>query len=441
MPSARLPFLVALGLGLAAVPATSRADDPAPNKPLAPKLNFAQQFVEGLRLGAPIEADPLVLFPLEMDAAPAALPVVLHTDAVGARISEPVFPARQFDVEAANSGDRPVLLLGGTLLVGGSRDRLISQDVIVPPGVAVDVRAHPAAPASEARRPAQPFATLPMTAPPYLRRRALQGASIGLVPTFASHFLEFRAPTLESKALAAVAASPLLQRYCEACFAAAAGVLKLKAHGVVVGFIVVVEGRPQAVEIFGSPALLQEGFGPILRGASFASAAIRLRAEKVGIKLPEEGLKFDEMAKDVDQLLGRLKKATYRLDPDVRAEGQALYVRTSDDSSGRAVSEGGRLVHMTVFPHDSFQSAIFGGPVLPEFDEYDRDDEYAPGYDELARRAATGRRLTPYEQRLLDRMRNRRGPGFLGPTQGPSTAPTPPSTSPTPPSTTPQGPR
>src|SRR5436190_307869 len=168
-----------------------------------------------------------------------------------------------------------------TPLVGGARDRLVSQDVLVPPGTAVDARAHPAAPSSERYKPAKPFVTLPMLAPPYLRRRALQGASISLVPTFASHFLEFRVGT-EGKSLAAVAASPLLQKYCESCFAAAAGVLKLGVKsGVVVGFVVVVEGRPQAVELFGSPTILQDAFGPILRGASFASAAIRLRAEKV----------------------------------------------------------------------------------------------------------------------------------------------------------------
>jgi hypothetical protein len=419
MPSVRLPLAgVVLAALLVVGSRPSRADDPVPNKPLAPPRNWAQTFVETLRLGAPIEADPLVLFPLEVDGTVEAAPIVVHTDAGGARLSEPVFPARSFDVEAANPGDRPVLVLGGTVLVGGSRDRLVSQDAIVPPGTAVDLRAHPAAPASEARRPAVPFATLGMLAPPYLRRRALQGASIGLVPTFASHFLEFRVDGSTSKSFATVAASPLLQRYCETCFAAAAGALKLGARGVVVGFIVVVEGRPQAVEIFGSPAVLQDAFGPILRGASFAAAAIRLRAEKVGIKLPEQ-TKFEDVTKDVEELVVRLKKATYRIDPDVRADGQALYLRTSDDSWGRAVSMGGRLVHLTLFPHDSFQSAIFGGPVLPEFDEGDVDDETTPGYAELVRREATGRRLTPFERRLLDRLRARPQP----PVPTPSTTP------------------
>ena len=420
MPSVRLPLAgAALAVLLVVGSRSSRADDPAPNKPLAPARNWAQTFVERLRLGTPIEADPLVLFPLEMDGPVEAPPIVVHTDAVGARISEPVFPARTFDVEAANPGDRPVLLLAGTILVGGARDRLVSQDVIVPPGTALDVRSHPAAPASEARKPAKPFVTLPMLAPPYLRRRALQGASISLVPTFASHFLEFRVDGDPSKSFPTVAASPLLQRYCESCFSAAAGALKLQAHGVVVGFIVVVEGRPQAVEVFSSPAVLQDAFGPILRGASFAAAAIRLRAEKVGIKLPE-AIKFEDLTKDVQELMVRFQKATYRMDPDVRAEGQALYMRTSDDSWGRAVSDGGRLVHLTLFPHDPFQAAIFGGPVSPEFDEGDIDDETTPGFQELARREAAGRRLTPFEQRLLERMRARRG---APPVPTPSTTP------------------
>ena len=407
MPSVRLPLAgAALAACLFVGSRPSLADDPAPNKPLAPPNNWAQTFVEALRLGTPIEADPLVLYPLEIDGVVEAAPIVVHTDVVGARVSEPVFPARSFDVEAANAGDKPVLLMGGTILVGGNRDRLVSQDVIVAPGTAADVRAHPAAPGSEARRPAVPFATLPMLAPPYLRRRALQGASISLVPTFASHFLEFRVDGAVSKSFATVAVSPLLQRYCESCFSAAAGALKIKAHGVVVGFVVVVEGRPQAVEVFGSPAILQDAFGPILRGASFASAAIRLRAEKVGIKLPEE-IKFEAVTKDVEELMVRLKKATYRMDPDVRAEGQAVYLRTSDDSWGRAVSDGGRLVHLTLFPHDPFQSAVFGGPVIPDVDDVDVDDETTPGYQELVRRSATGRRLTPFEQRLLDRLRAR----------------------------------
>ena len=106
MRTVRILFLGAAALAgvLVAGQGTSRAEDPAPVKPAAPVRNFAQALVDQIKVGSPIEADPLVLFPLVVDGPVAELGVVVHTEAGGARIAEPIFPARQFDVEAANSG-------------------------------------------------------------------------------------------------------------------------------------------------------------------------------------------------------------------------------------------------------------------------------------------------------------------------------------------------
>lgn len=38
-----------------------------------------------------------------------------------------------------NSGTKPILLMGGDLLVGGQQDRVVEHDVVIPPGKSVDV--------------------------------------------------------------------------------------------------------------------------------------------------------------------------------------------------------------------------------------------------------------------------------------------------------------
>jgi hypothetical protein len=58
-----------------------------------------------------------------------------------------------------------------------------------------------------------------------------------------------------------------------------------------------------------------------------------------------------------------------------------------------------------VFPHDPFERRLYAKPLLPPDGEQEDEDV---DVGELERRADSGRRLTEYERRLLDRMRRRR---------------------------------
>jgi hypothetical protein len=249
-------------------------------------------------------------------------------------------------------------------------------------------------------------------APSYLRKRAQFGGTASMVPNFVDNFLEFRNEGDERASLAAINDSTLLEKYCAACHQSLDEFPMPREGRRVLGFVAAIRGRIQALEVFGSSELLQKAFEHILKGHTFAAAAVELRAKKAGIPIPgrddpEKTLKV--VVEDANELLKSLQRATYRED-DVEddAAGEALLLRTPGGTRGRALGLGGNLVHLTIFPHDPFEHALYSHDLEPP-DEDILSDPSSPGVEELTRRSGPGRRLTEAEQRLLDRLRQRGG--------------------------------
>lgn len=400
--------LVALVLTLGAAPGEAKDEK-----------NFVQKVLEWVEVGDPIVTDKITLYPLVIPRALPDVGVVAATDADVVEFTEPDFPRRRYDLGVKNEGDKPVLVIGGTILEGGKRDRLVRQSSIVAPASEAELRTLPASTSSERRKVAVPFNVADSLAPLYLRQQAEFGGSVGTVTGFIARWLDFRMEGDERKSLVAIATSEKLKAFCLPCHQAASRFPKTEGKGPrVIGGVGVIRGRIQGLFLYGNNALVRECFPMMLKGATYPAAAIELRAQKAGIPLPasneDPAVTQAKVLKDVNDLLNNLRKATYRKDRlEEGVIGEALLVKTSNSTRGRAIGLNGNLVQFVVFPYDPFKNALYGTAIdVPNPEEM--EDPERPGGAEVRRRAAMpGRRLTEYEKRLLERLRPNRG-GFPG---------------------------
>jgi hypothetical protein len=413
----RVPTLVPF-LAIALLPtfaARARGEDAPPGR------NFVQRVLDAVSLGEPFQTDQVILIPLIAAEEPAPLDVVTNVFNPDVSYGDPEFPRHRYDVVALNEGKKHVLLLGGTVLEGGRRDRVLRVDVILPPGGEAEVRALPAASARDQRKDAATFRMSTTLAPSYLRKRAQTTGNATTVTNFVSNFLAFRNEGDTRESLAAINESTVLEEYCAVCHQSLEEFPLPKEGRRVVGFVAAVRGRIQAFELFGHSDLTLRAFEHILKGHTFAAAAVELIAKRQGVPIPGKDDADKTLAIVVElarDLLAQLRRARYREDETGAGQaGSALLVRTVTGTQGRAVGLDGRLVHLAVFPHDPFEHRLYSQELEPPEEEI-LSDPSRPGIAELERRSGQpGTRLTEAEQRLLDRLRagglgtGPRGPG------------------------------
>lgn len=396
-------FALALVLALGAAP-TALAKDNAPDP--------IKGFLEGLTIGEGIATAEVIIFPLLAAEKPGKIEIRPSTWAENVGFNEPDLPKRRFNVNIANNEPGTLLLLGGTVLGGGSRDRVIPQDVLIPAGARVEIETIAAAPSSDHRKEPLPFRLGSSLAPPYIRERAEFSPTNTLVPNFASHFLDFRNDGDKRKSLSAINASDRLTKLCLPCHESLAK-FPLADGGRVVGVITAVRGRIGSLELFGDNRLLKAYFEPLLKSHTFAAAAIAVKAKKLRVPLPTDDnadATMEKLQKDAQKLLERVQKAKFKEgDTPKNGAGQYWIFRTSNSTRGAATIHDNRLIHMAVFPYEPFENALFGRRVKAPNDESEYG-EYSQG--ELERKSRHGR-LSEYEKRLLDRMRRNRAGGGL----------------------------
>jgi hypothetical protein len=403
----RALLLVAAALFVLAPFAPARAED-------EPELNFIQQALAGLTIGEGTMTQEVAVFPILAPEKPERVEIAASSWAKNVGWHEPEFPKKRYNVGVANNETKPLLVLGGTLLGGGARDRMFPRDVLIPAGGRVELGAIVTSPSSEQRKDPVGFRVGTSLAPPYLRERAEFNPSNTLVPNFARHFLDFRNEGDERKSLAAINASTQLTKLCLPCHEGLAAFPSAEG-GRVVGLITAVRGRIRSLEMFGDNHLLKAWFEPLLKSHTFAAAAIALKAKKLRIKDPAKEdweAALADMKVEAEKLLDSLQKAKYKEgDAPKDSVGEYLILRTSNSTRGTGTALDGRLVHLSVFPYDPFEHALFSSrlKVPGDLDEYS-----GLGEENLEGRLGRGQRLTEYEKRLLDRMRKSRSGGAAG---------------------------
>jgi hypothetical protein len=409
VPVRTLTILTVLAaLGLAVVPADAEDEE----------LNFLEKALSGLRLGKAMAADQIVIFPLIAEEKPESTPIVSARRSADFRITELPWPERPYDVELSNEGARPVLLLGGSNLVGGRLDRLVPRDILLPGKHQAEVETLPAEYPKDRRAKPPPFrmgdtevpAVLSFrigntVAPAFLRERAAFDPSRNLVPIFVSHFLEFRNEGDTRRSLAAIDDARALAVFCLACQQAFAKFPDI-AESRVVGFMAAVRGRILVVEIFGTNDLLRSHFAPIVDALTYDAAAIELRAKKLGIPIPGRDDPERTLAvtrKAAEELLAELGRSRYRERSQPPGTfGKSFFLRNRE-SQGTALGYQDRLVHAAIYPHNPFEEALYSRPFEPPQERSGGEETFG----ELERREDRGT-LTEYEKRLLERIRRRR---------------------------------
>jgi len=390
------------------VPGAPPAPPAAPVDPKAKPFAFAESMVAALKIGPGIQSEQVILFPLYLDVAPEAIDVHPTGAGDGIAYEEPAKP-RTKEGLLVKVGPKPTLLLGGTVLEGGFRDRMVIRDHIVAAGTTREVETLPASTSKGRRKSPAPFRLVAGLAPPYLREESTSSDARSLIPRFVSHFLEFRTDGDLRESLAAVASTERLGEFCVVCRRAMASWPKAVTGATVVGGIAVVRGRVQCLELYGTNDLLSAYFEPFLRSLSYSAAAVELRAAKAGVPIPGKDVPAKTLEKATvaaNELFGRLRQARYNRDASDDAKGNdAFLVSLPEGAKGRAIGHQGRLVHLSVFPDDPFEYALYNQPLDPLSPEDAESNRAGPA--ELERREASGQRLTEAEKRLLERLRQR----------------------------------
>ncbi len=358
-------------------------------------------------MGDAIVSDQVILFPLYAPAEPAPLSVSPGVRGANLLFTEPeTAPAKQ-TVRVANGGETAALILAGTVLEGGRRDRLVRFDRLIPSNAAAEIEVMPASMAQDAREKGRDFRIADFLAPSYLRESAQFSADPSAVPRFVSHFLEFRNPSDTRRSLLAIGDSDTLADYCLACQHSFSEWPTKKGVGPAVGGILVVRGRVQSMEVFANNEHLAAFFAPLLKSLAFSAAAIEVRARALDTPLPGKDDPAGTLAaatKASEDLLASLGGAAFsRRKTDPSFVGDAWILRLKDGTRGAALLRDDRLIHAVVYPGDPFEDALYSKPLVPLSAEDVPGDSGA----ELERQSTPGRRLTAAEQRLLDRMRER----------------------------------
>lgn len=348
--------------------------------------------VSHLEAGKAMRSGALMVVPIRQAKPATVLPVRVAMEHVGDLDIRMVADSRHGDIlRLANKGDRGIFLPSGALFVGGTRDRMLQRDVVIAPQATTLVHTLPAAYERDQYAEPQPYRLMPELAPTYLRELASFDPSTYQVRTLLQQFAALLpADTEPPLSLANLITSDRLKAYCLACESDVTSFRKLITKDTV-GFATFIHGRLQAFELFGSNALLQAHFEPILRAHAFKAAALTQHAKSMGIPLYDDGSRSDAKARAesvVRDTLRDLRGAMFERSDKAPegAEGQAWTLRTHR-AKGTMLQRADRVVHLALFVHDPYEEALYAR----ELDEPQGDRRDATS-DEFTSRKARERR-------------------------------------------------
>ena len=349
----------------------------------------------------------ITVFPLVLRSEEVAEPLEvssLRSEVERGRITiaEPTKPARRWNVVLTSRATQPILIPAGTILVGGHLDRMVPKDCILEAGAQIQIPTLPAEYRRDERqgeKAGTDFLVSKHIAPHVLRQGAVFSPRLELVPQFVSRFLDFRAPGDPRHSLASVAASPDLARRVDADVEALASVPRIY-EGRVVGWVTVIGGRVHGLDLFGSNGLAADHFSGMIRAHAFSLAAMELRADELRLNRADPMALMDpeRFRPQVEAFLDRVKERSWR------GQGEGEFRLRRHRSRGLALTRGDRLIHLAAVTDLSFLQRLHDRP-LPTPPERTP----VPAYGPMERTGVVdGRRNSEYEERLLERMRDRR---------------------------------
>ncbi|MCW5943476.1 MAG: hypothetical protein KIS66_14685 [Fimbriimonadaceae bacterium] len=336
-----LLFGAALILGGCAPVAKVAVDPPQRESDVPKETTIADS--PGYSLGEPVSYDNVVVVPVRgKDPIRPDSEYLTLTEAKKLGVVD----ISELDTEEVpwlrvrNDGDRPLMLLGGELLLGGKQDRVVAKDTIVPPGKTVRVPVYCVNHGRWSEKYGK-FEGTGMVVPQNVRDRATYGNQEDVWREVAKYNDAAGASPAETSLKAGIADKTVQRR-----MDSGLGPLRdaLDRDDRAIGAVFVVNGRIVSLELFGEPALFKAHREPLLRGF-LAEAAV---APNANAPTPA----MSEIARFVSQALNGERRQT-RL-----GAGEAEWKVSNRDIEGResslpaAASASKALLHGTYKPRD-----------------------------------------------------------------------------------------
>jgi hypothetical protein len=236
-------------------------------------------------LGAPIQSGNLAVIPvvykstIKQTEDYATLAEAMKNDWI--EILE--MPGGQVDtLRVRNTGPKPLLLLGGELLVGGKQDRVLVKDVIVKPGETVEVSVN----CVEHGRwtgDTDRFKAAETMVPMSVQQKARYEGQQEVWDEVGKYNLKAKASG-ERTTVRAGLENADVQKRVSVDLRKIADALGSQEN--VVGMIIAIDGQPQTLELFGSPSLFASSREVILKGA-LAEVALSGKSSSVAPKMSD----------------------------------------------------------------------------------------------------------------------------------------------------------
>jgi ARG and Rhodanese-Phosphatase-superfamily-associated Protein domain len=315
-------------------------------------------------------------------------------------------------IELFNWSTDRIFILAGELFEGGLRDRFVSRDVLLEPGKKALAPAYFAD--RKPRLKAEALATLTPVgaiAPDLLRLVGLLEGSRAAADSFLQDEFALAGEKHPRETLLFILKSAKIKERMDE-YRTMFAKIPAEAEGKAVGAAVLVGDRLVGVDLFGTNDLFAANWPALLHTYAFQAALYEVSYGLLAQPFPA--------ARDPERFRANIKEflkkpfAARAVKVPAVSLGQELRFQQGN-VLGRVLIDGDRLIH-AVLSLDLL-TATADVPSPPNAGTTD------PGVGELERRAGRAR-LTEYERRLLERMRNRRagipgrseplGPGGAG---------------------------
>jgi hypothetical protein len=382
---------------------------PAGDKGLGPANPVSLYLEDGL-VGPGREYRSLALFPVSLDGsrrpfASTTLAAASKEDAVELAETKPA--GAPGSIQALGFGAKTALALGGELLIGGRLDRMLIRDGFIAPKQEVRLPAVGVEVPSAKREDRVTFDAPGLMAPPYLRMAAHRGDLRRAVERVLDHYTTVLPKDAPAVSLPAIVKSDRM-RFLVSDYTQEFLRFPQDVGGPVVGVVAVVGERIALYESFGEPELFRRYWPMLLGSLAFAAAGHEIRTGVAGqpfLVLPAEGP--ERFLPDVSAFRRAMAGAKVKTG---KAEDLTAWYRFAGRTvTGSASAGPDGIVHLVAFPLRASDDAQFGKQLPPEDEE-----TTTPDVGDLLRREREGR-LTEYEKRWLERLRQRRralgGPG------------------------------
>ncbi len=281
---------------------------------------FAQtQTLTRWEVGQPIVHQNLVVFPVRIVSGTGKSDLLTLSEAQQKNlVSVRELPeARVSEVLVENKSEKPLLLMGGEIILGGKQDRIVEQDVIVPPKKAAAVKVYCVEPGRwTPQELGERFAPAKKIVAPEVRKSAQVAKSQQHVWAYNERVqrqLPASIPMGSSQSYRRVLTDTKVQKETEAYIRAIQS--KLARDQKACGMIVAVNGVIEWLDVFSDPSLFRKVMPSLLHSAAVQALAKRSQSKISRIPSVSEAKAFLEQAqrsqRKVEAETGHLKRERF----------------------------------------------------------------------------------------------------------------------------------